>query len=64
MANWAEVEMAVILPSRNKDRFLGFFLDPDGSNDRKKGKQGYLIGQKHNSQVNNLSITIDYIRFS
>lgn len=32
MANWAEVEMAVILPSRNKDRFLGFFLDPDGSN--------------------------------
>lgn len=38
MANWAEVEMAVILPSRNKDRFLGFFLDPDGSNDKKKGK--------------------------
>lgn len=38
MANWAEVEMAVILPSRNKDRFLGFFLDPDGNNDKKKGK--------------------------
>lgn len=38
MANWAEVEMAVTLPSRNKDGFLGFFLDPDGSNGKRKGK--------------------------
>ena len=38
MANWADVEMAVVLPSRNKDRFLSFFMDKDGNPKRSDGR--------------------------
>lgn len=53
MPNWADVQMAVILPSRNKDRFLSYFLNKEGEEDpvkRKHFKRCFL--DSYNEETN------------
>ena len=58
MANWADVQMAVVLPSRNKDRFLSYFLNQDGEENpvkRKHFKRCFLDGVHEETNSHGMS---------